>query len=170
MLSLSSTNSGASPGNYFVGALRTYSTTLWDQERFQKSKTDVTFATDEIPPWLEAESAYKQRHTNKSLEFPAQISACTNARGLVFVPIVLSSYSTIHAIAILLREIVDARLHQADVEKSSSKKLTPYELIKDLIGSIDSSAPDSNPMAQPHSTPVGRFVAEKLKKQGLKIP
>ncbi len=48
-------------------------------------------------------------------------------------------------------------------------KPTPYELVKDLIGSIDTSVPDSNPDSQPHHTPLGALVAEKLKSQGLKF-
>jgi hypothetical protein len=47
---------------------------------------------------------------------------------------------------------------------------TPYELAKDFIGAIDSSAPDPDPAAQPHDTLLGRLVAEKLRKQGLKLP
>ena len=51
----------------------------------------------------------------------------------------------------------------------SAHKLTPYERAKHIIGSIDSSIPDSDPEAQPHQTLLGALVAEKLKAQGLKI-
>ena len=47
---------------------------------------------------------------------------------------------------------------------------TPFELVHDLIGSIDSSAPDPDPSAQSRPTLIGGLVAEKLRKQGLKIP
>ena len=45
---------------------------------------------------------------------------------------------------------------------------TPFELGQAFIGAIDSSVPDPHPAAQPHDTVIGRLVAEKLKKQGLK--
>lgn len=45
---------------------------------------------------------------------------------------------------------------------------TPYELVEDLIGSVDSSLPD-DPAAPPHRPPMYYVVAEKLRKQGLKV-
>ncbi len=47
---------------------------------------------------------------------------------------------------------------------------TPFELAQAFIGAIDSSVPDADPAAQPHDTVMGRLVAEKLRKQGLKLP
>lgn len=47
---------------------------------------------------------------------------------------------------------------------------TPFELGQAFIGAIDSSVPDPDPAAQPHDTVMGRLVAEKLRKQGLKLP
>ena len=44
---------------------------------------------------------------------------------------------------------------------------TPFELVEDLIGSVDSSLPD-DPNSLPHRPPMYYLVAEKLKKQGLK--
>lgn len=46
--------------------------------------------------------------------------------------------------------------------------LTPFELVEDLIGSTDSSLPD-DPASPPHRPPMYSFVADKLRKQGLKI-
>lgn len=51
-------------------------------------------------------------------------------------------------------------------EKTSG--LTPFELVEDLIGSVDSSLPDDL-TSPPHRPPMYYFVAEKLRKQGLKI-
>jgi len=42
------------------------------------------------------------------------------------------------------------------------------ERLEGIIGGIDSNVPDPN--AKPHHTPFGALVAEKLKKQGLRIP
>ncbi len=47
--------------------------------------------------------------------------------------------------------------------------LTPFELVEDLIGSVDSSLPD-DPASPPQRPPMYYFVAEKLRKQGLKVP
>ena len=52
--------------------------------------------------------------------------------------------------------------------QAPAPQLTPYELAAEFIGSVDSSVPD--PAARPHDTLMGRMVAEKLKKQGLKLP
>lgn len=54
-------------------------------------------------------------------------------------------------------------------EENGTPTVTPYELVEDLIGSVDSSLPD-DPDSPPHRPPMYYFVAEKLRKQGLKIP
>ncbi len=52
--------------------------------------------------------------------------------------------------------------------RETAEGRTPFELVEELIGSVDSSLPD-DPSAPPHRPPMYYFVAEKLKKQGLKI-
>ncbi len=53
-------------------------------------------------------------------------------------------------------------------QSAATETRTPFELAQDSIGAIDSSVPD--PAARPHDTLMGRLVAEKLRKQGLKLP
>jgi hypothetical protein len=53
--------------------------------------------------------------------------------------------------------------------QEKTEVLTPFELVEDLIGSVDSSLPN-DPAAPPHRPPMYHFVAEKLRKQGLKVP
>jgi hypothetical protein len=45
----------------------------------------------------------------------------------------------------------------------------PYELVEDLIGSVDSSLPE-DPDSPPHRPPVYYLIAEKPRKQGLNAP
>src|SRR5262245_3914286 len=52
---------------------------------------------------------------------------------------------------------------------TAAQSLTPYELVEDVIGTEDSSLPE-DPDSPPHRPPMYYFVAEKLRKQGLKIP
>jgi hypothetical protein len=61
-------------------------------------------------------------------------------------------------------------LTNGTAEDAGGQTLTPYELVEDVIGSIDSSVPDPDPDAQPRRTVLGQLVAENLRKQGLKIP
>src|SRR5262249_11468225 len=42
---------------------------------------------------------------------------------------------------------------------------TPFELAGDLIGSIDSSVPDPDPIAQPRHTAFGAYLVEKHHKE-----
>lgn len=51
--------------------------------------------------------------------------------------------------------------------EAKAAELTSFELVEDLIGSVDGSLPD-DPAAPPHRPPMYHLVAEKLKKQGLK--
>lgn len=52
--------------------------------------------------------------------------------------------------------------------QEKTAELTPFELVEDLIGAVDSSLPD-DPAAPPHRPPMYYLVAEKLRAQGLKI-
>jgi hypothetical protein len=74
-----------------------------------------------------------------------------------------------------LREAIKENENAAELalaalsEENGAPALTPYELVEDLIGSVDSSLPE-DPEAPPHRPAMYYFVAEKLRKQGLKIP
>jgi len=74
-----------------------------------------------------------------------------------------------------LREVIKENENSAELalaamrEEGEAPTLTPYELVEDLIGSVDSSLPE-DPEAPPHRPEMYYFVAEKLRKQGLKIP
>lgn len=46
---------------------------------------------------------------------------------------------------------------------------TPYELAKDLIGSIDSSIPDDDPDSQPEYTEFGAHLLQEYRKQVEKL-
>ncbi|HZF39083.1 MAG TPA: hypothetical protein VE715_09685 [Blastocatellia bacterium] len=52
--------------------------------------------------------------------------------------------------------------------QEKTEELTPFELVEDLIGSVDSSLPDDS-AAPSHRPPLYYNVVEKLKKQGLKV-
>jgi len=50
------------------------------------------------------------------------------------------------------------------------EEFSPYELVEDLIGAVDSSAPDPDPDAKPRHTPFGQLLVEKFRKEGLNLP
>lgn len=53
---------------------------------------------------------------------------------------------------------------QANVESD----VTPYELIADLVGSVDSSIPD--PASPPRHTAFGQYLLEKHRRQAENLP
>lgn len=67
-----------------------------------------------------------------------------------------------------LARIADLVAPQPANGQSQAAEMTPYELVEDLIGSVDSSLLE-DPAAPPHRPPMYHLVAEKLKKQGLKV-
>lgn len=75
-----------------------------------------------------------------------------------------------------LRELIQENENGAEPalaemrEENGERALTPYELVKDLIGSVDSSMPDPDPAAKPRHTAFGAHLLEEHRKQVESLP